>query len=220
MGEGQATSDPAARKAVVERVKDEGVDFVLLWFTDIVGQLKSFAIIDRRARGRARRRHGLRRLVDHRLQLDRGVGHGRDPGSGTFQVMPWRTGEHKVARMICDVVTPGRQAVRGRPALRAEARARADAARWASTTFNIGPELEYFYFKDDDGTELLDHGGYFDLDDARRGVRVAQGDDQGARVDGHSGRVRPPRGRALPARDRHALRGRRSRWPTTPSPIG
>ena len=41
---GRATSDPALRKAVLERVSEESIDFVLLWFTDIVGQLKSFAV--------------------------------------------------------------------------------------------------------------------------------------------------------------------------------
>ena len=49
------------------------------------------------------------------------------PDPTTFQVLPWKTGEHKVARMICDVVTPDGEPVRGRPALRPAARARADA---------------------------------------------------------------------------------------------
>jgi glutamine synthetase len=40
----RATSDPEARKEVVKRVKDENVDYVLFWFTDLEGHLKSFAI--------------------------------------------------------------------------------------------------------------------------------------------------------------------------------
>ena len=79
---GRATSDPAARKEVLKRVKDEAVDFVHLWFTDIEGPPEELRGHPARARGRARRRDGLRRLVDHRLQRDRGVGHGRDPRSG------------------------------------------------------------------------------------------------------------------------------------------
>ena len=77
----RATSDPEARQAVLKRIEEQGVEYVLLWFTDLEGHLKSFAITPERDPGRARRRHGLRRLVDHRLQRDRGVGHGRDPRS-------------------------------------------------------------------------------------------------------------------------------------------
>ena len=40
----RATSDPAERGRVLERIKEEGVDFILLWFTDLEGHLKSFAI--------------------------------------------------------------------------------------------------------------------------------------------------------------------------------
>ena len=78
----RATSDPEARKQALTQMEKEGVEYVLFWFTDIEGHLKSFAITPSRAGGRARRRDGLRRLVDHRLQRDRGVGHDRDPRPG------------------------------------------------------------------------------------------------------------------------------------------
>ena len=78
----RATSSVAARRAVLKRIRDEGVEHVLFWFTDLEGHLKSFAITPARDAGGAERRDGLRRLVDHRLQRHRGVGHGRDPGSG------------------------------------------------------------------------------------------------------------------------------------------
>ena len=79
----RATSDPggaAPRPGGDPRA--EGVEYVLFWFTDLEGHLKSFAITPAEIEGGARRRDGLRRLVDHGLQRDRGVGHGRDPGSG------------------------------------------------------------------------------------------------------------------------------------------
>ena len=85
------------------------------------------------------------------------------PDPGTFQVMPWRTGEYKVARMICDVVTPGREAVRGRSALRAEAGARADDRAWASRPSTSAPSSSTSTSRTTTATEILDHGGYFDL---------------------------------------------------------
>ena len=74
--------------------------------------------------------------------------------------MPWKEGETKVARMICDVVTPDGEPYEGDPryVLR---RALERMEAMGFDTFNVGPELEYFLFKDDKGTETLDEGGYF-----------------------------------------------------------
>ena len=82
------------------------------------------------------------------------------PEPGTFQLMPHREGETKVARMICDVVTPDGEPYEGDPryVLR---RALERMQSMGFDTFNVGPELEYFLFKDDKGTETLDEGGYF-----------------------------------------------------------
>jgi glutamine synthetase len=64
--------------------------------------------------------------------------------------------------MFCDVLTPERTAYEGDPrhVLR---RALERATQMGFDTFNVGPELEYFLFKDKNGTEVLDEGGYFDL---------------------------------------------------------
>jgi glutamine synthetase len=158
----RATSDPEARAAVVERVKDEGVDFVLLWFTDIVGQLKSFAIVIDELEG----------ALDDGMGFDGSSITGFNPieesdmvaipDPATFQVLPWRTGEHKLARMICDVVSPDGAPYEGDPRYVLK-RALERMRSMGFDAFNVGPELEYFYFKSDEGTELLDHGGYFDL---------------------------------------------------------
>ena len=76
----EATTKPRARPQETLRHED-GVEFIRLWFTDILGQLKSFAVGARSSRG-AGRGHGLRRLLDHRLQPDRGVGHDRHARPG------------------------------------------------------------------------------------------------------------------------------------------
>src|SRR5438067_13898466 len=82
------------------------------------------------------------------------------PDPDTFQLMPWREGETKVGRMICDVVTPDGKPYEGDPryVLR---RALERMTSLGFDTFNVGPELEYFLFRDDTGTEPLDEGGYF-----------------------------------------------------------
>src|SRR5205085_10938623 len=82
------------------------------------------------------------------------------PDHETIQIMPWKEGETKVARMICDVVTPDGEPYDGDP--RYVLRRALDRMRsMGFDTFNVGPELEYFLFKDDRGTETLDEGGYF-----------------------------------------------------------
>ena len=85
------------------------------------------------------------------------------PDPSTFAVLPWRPEEQGVGRMFCDVITPERTPYEGDPAPRAAARARARAREMGFDTFNVGPELEYFLFRDSRSTEVLDEGGYFDL---------------------------------------------------------
>ncbi len=156
----RATSSEESRRDVLTRVSEEGVQFVLLWFTDLEGHLKSFAIT----------------LSELENALNDGMGFDGSsitgfnaieesdmvaiPDPATFQLMPWQEGETKVARLICDVVTPDGKPYEGDPrhVLR---RALERMASMGFDTFNIGPELEYFLFRTNDDTETLDEGGYF-----------------------------------------------------------
>src|SRR5919197_4970816 len=156
----RATSDPGLRQEVLGRVKDERVEFVHLWFTDIEGHLKSFAITLEELEG----------ALDDGMGFDGSSISGFNaieesdmvaiPDPGTFQLMPWKEGETKTCRLICDVVTPDGSPYEGDPryVLR---RALERMRELGFDTFNVGPELEYFLFKDDSGTETLDEGGYF-----------------------------------------------------------
>jgi glutamine synthetase len=156
----RATSDPEARRSALERAKAENVEFVLLWFTDIEGHLKSFAITPQE----------LEDALDDGMGFDGSSITGFNaieesdmvaiPDPDTFQLMPWREGETKVARMICDIVTPDGNPYEGdsRYVLR---RALERMKSMGFDTFNVGPELEYFIFRDDKGTQTLDEGGYF-----------------------------------------------------------
>jgi glutamine synthetase len=156
----RATSSPEDRKQVLARVQEEGVEFVLLWFTDIEGHLKSFAITPGE----------LEDALDDGMGFDGSSITGFNaieesdmvaiPDPKTFQLMPWKPGETKTGRMISDIVTPEGEPYEGdgRHILR---RALERMESLGFETFNVGPELEYFLFRDDKGTETLDEGGYF-----------------------------------------------------------
>ena len=156
----RATSSEDSRKRTLARIEKEGIEFVLLWFTDIEGHLKSFAVTPSE----------IGEALDDGMGFDGSSITGFNaieesdmvaiPDPETFQLMPWKEGETKVARMICDIVTPDGKPYEGDPryVLR---RALDRMASLGFDTFNVGPELEYFLFRDDKGTETLDEGGYF-----------------------------------------------------------
>jgi glutamine synthetase len=158
--EDRATSDPDARKAVLQQVEKEGVDYLLLWFTDIEGHLKSFAITLDEVEG----------ALDDGMGFDGSSITGFNaieesdmvaiPDPSTFRMMPSGEGEAKVGRMICDVVKPDGTPYEGDPryVLR---RALERMESLGFDTYNVGPELEYFLFKNSKGTKTLDEGGYF-----------------------------------------------------------
>jgi glutamine synthetase len=150
------------REDVITQAQENNVKFIRLWFTDILGTLKSFAIT-------------VNELED---ALDGGMGFDGSsitgyqdieesdmiamPDPSTFKVIPWSPQEAPTARMICDVRTPDGDPYVGDPrhVLR---RALERASEMGFDNFFCGPELEYFYFRDSSGTEPLDYGGYFDL---------------------------------------------------------
>jgi glutamine synthetase len=151
-------------KARVTKVaSDNNVRFVQLWFTDVLGFLKSFAITVNELEtslndGKWFDGSSIQSLarVDESDLL-------AVPDPETFQLLPWRSEQEcAVGRMFCDILEPTGEPCRGdtRWVLRRALRKAADAG----FTFNVGPELEYFYFKDSSpNIQLLDPGGYFDL---------------------------------------------------------
>jgi glutamine synthetase len=152
----RATSDPKARKDVLKQVEENGIEDVLLWFTDLEGHLKSFSITTRE----------LEAALDDGMGFDGSSVTGFNaieesdmvaiPDPSTYRILP----DGKTGRMICDVVTPDGEPYEGDPrhVLR---RALERMTAMGFDTFNIGPEAEYFLFKDEKGTETLDEGGYF-----------------------------------------------------------
>jgi glutamine synthetase len=163
-------------KAVVD---EHGIRFIRFWFTDILGQLKSFAV----------NKEELDDAFEGGMGFDGSSITGFNaieesdmiamPDASTFKILPWRPEEESgVGRVFCDIVTPDRQPYEGDPrhVLR---RALERASEMGFDAFNVGPELEFFLFRDDQSTEVLDRGGYFDLttldagSDVRRDIVLA-----------------------------------------------
>ena len=149
------------RAFVLQHCKDQDIKFIRLWFTDILGSLKSFAITVEE----------LEEALEEGMGFDGSSIEGfaridesdmvAMPDATTFQTLPWRPRERGVARMFCDVLHPDGSAFEGDP--RCVLKRNLKRAADLGFTFYVGPELEFFYFRNAEGTEVLDAGGYFDL---------------------------------------------------------
>ena len=156
---------------VLRSVEQRDIRFVRLWFVDILGRLKNFAISPE----------------DLEVAFEEGIGFDGSaiegfatpeeadmlafPDASTFQILPWRPSHNGVARVFCDVCTPDRKPFAGDP--RDALRRMFYKAEKAGYLLNVGAELEYYYFPDERTPEPLDNVGYFDLSvsDAARDLR-------------------------------------------------
>jgi glutamine synthetase len=144
---------------VLRTIEERGIRFVRLWFTDVLGFLKSFTITSQELEGAFAEGMGFDgSSIDgfSRIQESDMVA---IPDPATFQLIPWRS-EAQVARMFCDVVNPDGTPFEGDP--RFVLKRQLARAAELGYTFYVGPELEYFYFRGVDQPEFLDQGGYFD----------------------------------------------------------
>jgi glutamine synthetase len=148
---------------VLAWVEEENVEFIRFWFTDILGQLKSFAVGKEELAGAFEDGMGFDGSSITGFNQIEESDMIAMPDASTFKILPWRTGEtHKVGRVFCDVLKPGGEPYEGDPRF-VMRRALARAKDMGFDHYYLGPELEFFLFKDDQGTEILDKGGYFDL---------------------------------------------------------
>lgn len=150
------------KEYVLKMAKEHDVKFIKLWFTDILGMLKSFSITVEELEGALEDGMGFDgSSIEGFARIDESDMIAL-PDPDTFVLLPWRPKEHRaVARMFCDVRTPEGRPYEGDPrfALKRNLKRAADLGY----TYYVGPELEYFYFRDSSGTETLDEGGYFDM---------------------------------------------------------
>lgn len=150
------------KEDILKLVKDNDVKFIRLWFTDVLGQVKSFAITDNELKGALERGMGFDGSSITGYQDIEESDMIALPDPDTFTMVPWRPKEKAVARMICNVLNPDRTPYEGDPRYVLK-RALERAKEMGFDHYYVGPELEYFYFKNDQTTEILDKGGYFDL---------------------------------------------------------
>ncbi len=145
---------------VLRNARESDVKFIRLWFTDILGNLKGFAIT----------------IEDLEDALYRGVGFdgsaiegfARDnesdvrafPDPATFTILPWRPQDNATARMFCDIYSPQGEPFPGDP--RTILKQNLERLAQSGYTYYVGTELEFFYFQNDDSPVLLDKDGYFD----------------------------------------------------------
>ncbi|MDD5084475.1 MAG: glutamine synthetase family protein [Candidatus Omnitrophica bacterium] len=150
------------KQDILKLAKENDVKFIRLWFTDILGQVKSFAITDKELEGALENGMGFDGSSITGYQDIEESDMIAMPDPDTFAILPWRPSEKAVARMICDVLNPDKTQYEGDPRYVLK-KALQRASKMGFDHFYLGPELEYFYFKGDSATEILDKGGYFDL---------------------------------------------------------
>ena len=153
-----------ADKKIIAATGKNGVKFINLQFTDIIGNVKNVTIpvkhlpnaLDKGVWFDGSSVEGFARIHESDMFLK--------PDIATYRVIPWYRGEEKTARLICDVYTPDGKPFESDP--RYVLKKTLEEARKMGFVFNTGPELEFFLFKKDNGDiKPLPHdkGGYFDL---------------------------------------------------------
>ena len=152
------------RDYVLRTVEERGIRLVRLWFTDVLGNLKSFAISPAE----------MENALNDGMSFDGSSIYGYSrvqesdvlaiPDPNTFEVLPWADSKGAEARVFCDIAKLDGTPFNGDP--RQVLRRNLSAARDKGYSFYIAPDIEYFYFAPPDGTNkpvLLDQGGFFDL---------------------------------------------------------
>jgi glutamine synthetase len=149
---------------VLRTIEERDIRFVRLWFTDVLGALKSVAVAPAELEGAFAEGigfdgsaiEGLARVYEADMLVK--------PDPSTFAVLPWRGDHHGTARLICDILTPD-----GEPSMhdpRHVLRRQLGVAADHGLTFYTHPEIEFYLFKEEPRggwiPEPVDRSGYFD----------------------------------------------------------
>jgi glutamine synthetase len=153
--------DDKQKAYVLRTVEERDVRFVRLWFTDVLGFLKSFAIPSEELENAFEEGVGFDGSAIEgfaRVQEADMIAH---PDPTTFQILPWRPESQGVARMFCDIASPDGSPFEGDP--RWVLRRQVQRAQEMGFTFYANAEVEFFLFSSADDPQPLDRGSYFDL---------------------------------------------------------
>jgi len=149
------------KKKIIERIKNEKVEFIDLMFSDLSGRLKSVTISPRELEdcldnGKwfdGSSVEGFTRIHESDMLLT------LDPS--TYILLPWPRDEKNVARIICDVHEPGKTPFAGDP--RQVLKRIQERAREKGFIYNVGPEMEFFLFRSKEQRIYHDTASYFDF---------------------------------------------------------
>lgn len=159
-----------SKEDILRLIDEAGVRYIKLCFTDILGKIKGMSIT----------RSEIEQVLDEGQGFDGSSVEGfarieesdlmAVPDPVTFRVIPWEVAGEKVAMMFCDITHPDGQPYEGDP--RWVLRKNLGQLNDKSLTLYVGPEIEYFYFRNSAGTEVLDRDGYFDAGSFGEGTLV------------------------------------------------
>jgi glutamine synthetase len=150
------------KEYVLKKAHDNNIKFIRLWFTDVQGILKSFALTVEELEGALEEGMGFDGSSIEGFSRIEESDVIAMPDPSTFQILPWSPKENGVARMFADIQNPDGTSFKGDP--RWVLKKVLKEAAGLGYTYYVGPELEFFYFKSDEGEpQILDKGGYFDL---------------------------------------------------------
>jgi len=168
---------------VLRTIEERGIKFVRLWFTDVIGTLKSVAVAPAEIEGAFAEGVGFDGSAIEGLTRSFEADVLAQPDPSTFQILPWRGEIDPTARMFCDIITPDGQPATADPR-NVLKRTLAKAAD-KGFTFYTHPEIEFYLLNDSDwangGAQPIDTAGYFDNvpggtahDFRRRAVRMLE----------------------------------------------
>lgn len=154
------------KEEILKLAEEENVRFLRLMFTDIMGTIKNVEVPVSQ----------LKKVLDNKMMFDGSSIEGfvrieesdmyLHPDVDTWMIFPWENQHGKVARLICDIYNPDGTPFAGDPRGNLK-RALKHMEELGFSSFNLGPEPEFFLFKlDEKGgitTDLNDQGGYFDF---------------------------------------------------------
>lgn len=148
------------KESALKLIDDQGIKYVRLWFTDVLGVLKGMTIT----------RSEIEDVFDNGQGFDGSSIEGfvrieesdlmAHPDLSTFTIFPWPVNSERIASVFCDVKTPHGEPYEGDP--RYILKRIVDRLAADGYTAYMGPEMEYFYFKGSSLPEAMDRGGYFE----------------------------------------------------------